>query len=248
MTRTALLLSLLLPAAPAAAQTASTAPAAPSTAAAQAPWFVDVSSPAGLAGASMQNAVWADVNGDGWQDCLTAGTKAGANEVKLFLNEEKDGRRVFRDITAESGVTAPPEGSTVPRVGSFHVFGDVDNDGDLDLFSGMYCEFEKPKAVPGTETPLKDAAGNIVYEKKDDGLRSEVFLNDGAGHFTRLKDSGVGNHAETSGSAAFVDYDKDGVLDLFVGNWYKEYGFTYVSYPSRLYRGLGGGRFEEVTE
>ncbi|HNW45449.1 MAG TPA: VCBS repeat-containing protein, partial [Elusimicrobiales bacterium] len=212
-----------------------------------APYFVNVASAAGLAGASAQNVTWADINGDGYPDAVLTGTKSGVLETKVFLNAEKDGQRVFTDFTAESGINRHPTISTGTRVGSFQIFGDVDNDGDLDVFSGMYCEFEKPKTVPGTETPLKDEAGNIVFDKPDHGLRSEILLNDGTGRFTFVKDSGVNLSSETASSAAFFDYDNDGSLDLFVGNWYKEYGISFISYPSRLYRGLGDGRFTEVT-
>ncbi|OGR96929.1 MAG: hypothetical protein A2016_05680 [Elusimicrobia bacterium GWF2_62_30] len=213
-----------------------------------APYFTDVSAEAGLAGVSVQNAVWADLNGDGYADCLTWGSGPVMN---VFLNTEKDGKRVFKDFTQESGINHNPDISTGTRVASFVIAGDVDNDGDMDLFSGLYCEFEKPKTDPADkkgETPLKDAAGNIVYEKTDNGLRSEILLNDGTGRFSVRKDNRAAFPPETASSGAFFDYDGDGVLDLFVGNWYKEYGLSYISYPSRLYKGLGGGMFSEATE
>jgi len=213
---------------------------------AAAPFFVNVASAAGLSGASAQTVTWADINGDGYPDAVITGNKTGP-ATEVFLNGEKDGQRAFVNFTKESGINRHPTISTAARVGAFQVFGDVDNDGDLDIFSGMYCEFEKPRTAPNSETPLKDEAGNIIYDKQDHGLRSEILLNDGTGRFTVLSDSGVNLSSETAASAAFFDYNNDGTLDLFVGNWYKEYGISYISYPSRLYRGLGGGRFEEVT-
>lgn len=209
-------------------------------------YFVDVASASGLSGASAQNVTWADINGDGYPDAVIAGSKNGP-ALEVFVSVEKDGGRGFVNFTAESGINRHPEISTAARVGSFLVFGDVDNDGDQDLFSGMYCEFEKPRTVTNSETPLKDEAGRIIFDKPDHGLRSEILLNDGSGRFAFLRNSGVNLSSETAASAAFFDYDKDGNLDLFVGNWYKEYGISYISYPSRLYRGLGDGRFEEVT-
>ena len=69
-----------------------------------------------------------------------------------------------------------------------------------------------------------------------------------------------------STSAAFVDYDRDGHLDLFVAN-YLDFSFAgnrrcvdpvgapdycsprvYRPVPDRLYRNLGNGRFADVTE
>ena len=46
---------------------------AAAAAAAAAPYFIDVSSEAGLAGASAQNVNWADLNGDGYADCVISG-------------------------------------------------------------------------------------------------------------------------------------------------------------------------------
>ncbi|OGS12341.1 MAG: hypothetical protein A2234_07695 [Elusimicrobia bacterium RIFOXYA2_FULL_58_8] len=209
--------------------------------------FVDISSAAGLTGASAQNVTWTDINRDNRPDAVITGNRNGP-ALEVFLNVEKDGGHGFVNFTEESGINRQPGISTGSRVGSFQIFGDVDNDGDADIFSGMYCEFEKPKTGTGSEIPLKDADGNIIFDKPDHGLRSEILLNDGAGRFTILSNSGVNLPPETAASAAFFDYDNDGNLDLFVGNWYKEYGISYISYPSRLYRGLGDGRFAEVTE
>ncbi|PIU20712.1 MAG: hypothetical protein COT18_00815 [Elusimicrobia bacterium CG08_land_8_20_14_0_20_59_10] len=210
-----------------------------------APWFKDVSAEAGLSGVSVQNAVWADLDGDGYADCITWG---GGPAMNVFLNTEKDGKRIFKDFTRESGINRHPDISTAARVANFVLAGDVDNDGDTDLFSGLYCEFEKPKTEKGGEKPLKDAAGKVIYETADNGLRSEILLNDGAGRFHVRKDNRAAFPPETTGSGAFFDYDNDGLLDLYTGSWYKEYGLSYISYPGRLFRGLGGGMFDEATE
>ena len=107
--------------------------------------------------------------------------------------------------------------------------GDVNNDGIPDLFYGRYTDL---------------SAKNFT----DDGLRSEIRIGDGRGGFRILDSSGVGRLAETTITACFVDYDRDGNLDLFVGNAYAANRITYEAYPDRLFRGLGNGRFEDVTE
>ena len=63
--------------------------------------------------------------------------------------------------------------------------GDVDNDGDMDLFSAMRCDGK-----------------NEDWE--DHGFRSAVFLNDGKGRF-RLLPGGIENRTETTCAAAFFD-------------------------------------------
>jgi hypothetical protein len=211
------------------------------------PYFVNVASVTGLGGVSAQNVYFSDLDGDGYPDAVLINTQAG-HSLSVFMNRPgRNGGRTFLDLTEESGINRSTV-SAAPRAADFVSFGDVNNDGCVDIFSGRFSEFEKPKTDPKTEKVIKDEKGNTVYEKADDGLRSEILLNDCSGHFTVLPGSGVDKHAETTAAAEFFDYDGDGVLDLFTGEWYKEYGVSYKSYPSRLYRGLGGGRFEEVTQ
>ncbi|RME71591.1 MAG: CRTAC1 family protein, partial [Planctomycetota bacterium] len=81
----------------------------------------------------------------------------------------------------------------------------------------------------------------------DDGLRSEIWLGDGKGGFRRVPEAGI-ERPETVISALFVDYDRDGRLDLFTGASYTAYGKSLEAFPDRLYRGKGDGRFVEVTK
>ena len=117
-------------------------------------------------------------------------------------------------------------------------FADIDNDGDPDLFV----------------TSVRD--GNLL------------FLNDGHGRFTNITaKAGVAGSGQHSSGAVFIDYDGDGLLDLFVtsvgrytkdqrwpdGLW-KSVGDAFAGHlhpdryeTSTLYRNLGNGRFEDAT-
>ena len=98
-------------------------------------------------------------------------------------------------------------------------------------------------------------------------LSGAVLLrNNGNGTFTDVsKESGTGNPNGWGVSATFVDYDRDGWLDLFVGN-YLNYSLkgdiqcesvtgrrdycppnSYRAQPSHLYHNRGNGTFEDVT-
>jgi len=99
------------------------------------------------------------------------------------------------------------------------------------------------------------------------GLSGSVLLhNNGNGTFTDVTaKTGVGNANGWGVSAAFVDYDRDGWLDLFVGNYllYSIAGDidclsvtgqhdycppnSYRAQPDRLYHNRGNGTFEDVT-
>jgi hypothetical protein len=90
-----------------------------------------------------------------------------------------------------------------------------------------------------------------------------LYKNNGNGTFTNItKRAKVGGGTECSVGAVWLDYDNDGLLDLYVGNYlnfdpdYKYYyapdGFpgplAYDSQPDILYHNLGDGTFEDVTE
>jgi hypothetical protein len=99
------------------------------------------------------------------------------------------------------------------------------------------------------------------------GLSGSVLLhNNGDGTFTEVtKHAGVENTGGWGVSAAFVDYDRDGWLDLFVGNYLiysvaadihclsvagqRDYcpPNSYRAQPSRLYHNRQNGTFEDVT-
>ncbi len=198
------------------------------------PCFREEGAAAGIAGVPSKRVVWADFDGDGRADLLL-------DRKRVFLNRpgKKKGERVFREVPgAIPAEVASWKGIVLP--------GDVNGDGKMDLYWGVYCDFRKPKVEGGKI--LLDSRGKPVPAVKDDGRRSCILLGDGTGKFRVLKKSGVEEPPTTVCAAAFLDYDKDGVLDLFVGNWYKAYGVSLECYSDRLYKGLGGGKFKDVTK
>ncbi|MFN8340679.1 MAG: FG-GAP-like repeat-containing protein [Cyclobacteriaceae bacterium] len=124
-----------------------------------------------------RTASWGDIDNDGDLD-LYVGSQ-GANPTvahdRLYRN---DGNDIFTSLT-----TSPvEEGGTISR-GS--TFGDIDNDGDLDLLV------------------INDAANSL-------------FINDGTGTFTKSTSTELllgANVAEIG--VAMADYDVDGFLDVY---------------------------------
>ena len=93
--------------------------------------------------------------------------------------------------------------------------------------------------------------------------RPELFRNEGGHRFTSVT-AGAGLPAWANiNTAIWLDFDRDGRLDMFLGGYYPERfnlwkladtkimpeSFEYANNGGRkyLYRNLGGGRFEEVS-
>jgi len=188
-------------------------------------FFTDVSADVGLTGRYGRRVAWGDVDGDRYPDFI--GVESGVRRGLQHLYLNRAGTR-FDEVTEASGITANREGTDAGQTAMMAVFGDVDNDGDLDLFSGSYSQ--EPSGA------------------KFNADSNELYLNDGAGKFVLAAASGLNQPWPlTTAAAAFVDYDKDGKLDLYVGNFMISYPY-YSSYASNLYRGDGAGRFTLVNE
>jgi hypothetical protein len=131
--------------------------------------------------------LWADVDNDGDADLLVANSdvlrssKYPAAPIEHSVLYRND--RNWKFSVAEGQAFATP---SYPAISA--AFGDVDNDGDLDLFLGSH-----------------------VYQV--DPRPDWLFLNDGKGHFT-LAPQTFPTHTETATGAAFADFNGDGNLDL----------------------------------
>ena len=97
--------------------------------------------------------------------------------------------------------------------------------------------------------------------------QSRLFHNNGSGTFTDVtRSAGLWGPNELSTSAAWVDYDRDGKLDLVVANYvqwspqtdiyctldgaHKSYCTpeSYKGVSARVWHNLGGGKFEDATQ
>ena len=147
-----------------------------------------------------------------------------------LLRNRGDG--TFADMTEAAGLTGAHLDFSYGVAA-----GDFDNDGFTDLF-------------------IANTGKNSLYRNKGDGTFADA--TDGSGLDRKPPDT-------LSVQAAWFDYDNDGLLDLVLSNytlWRPDidkrcasrglevycHPKTYVAVPHRLYRNLGGGRFEDVTE
>jgi len=168
----------------------------------------------------------ADVDGDGNMDLLFL-SQLGGNQLWRGLGGGK-----FENFTAQAGIALPE------RICITAAFGDIDNDGDPDLFV---------TTVRG---------GNVLFE------------NLGGGKFRDISQAAGVAYVGHSSGAVFFDYDRDGLLDLFVtnvgrytnddrgrGGYYVGLrdAFSGHLHPDRteasiLYHNLGGQKFADVSQ
>ena len=190
--------------------------------------FTDVTEEVGLKGITGVRASAADLNGDGWPDLVVHGSgnvrdTAPGYMRRVLIND----RGKFVDVTDASGFRDGRDGARVGRLSHSAVFADADNDGDIDILSGVYHD--------GTAKP--PASGD----------RTEVFLNDGKARFTLAPESALQQKALPTAGVSFVDYDRDGIVDLFVSTWYDPDPDSIEGAGNYLYRGTGGGQYADVS-
>ncbi len=187
-------------------------------------WFPNVASEVGVDTFNLSGGVVADdFDGDGDIDLLTTSFDTRA-EPHFFRNQ---GDGTFQDDTESAGLRGFHGGLQL-------IHGDVDNDGDLDVFV---------------------TRGAWLYERGRHP--NSLLLNDGRARFRDATfAAGLGDLHLPTQAAAFADYDNDGDLDLFVGNEHGtdpdrvlgiEAGNESFDAPSQLFQNQGSGTFVDVA-
>jgi hypothetical protein len=163
----------------------------------------------------------ADYDNDGLPDLFIAGV--GQN----FLYRNRGGG-VFEDVTAKAGMGKTGDWSV--SAGWF----DFDADGFLDLFVVNYVEWNPEKDPPCTTGGVRTYCHPRYYT----GLPNRLYRNNGDGTFTDVsRVSGIAAHVGKGMGLAFLDFDGDGRLDVFVAN---------DTVPNFLFRNEGNGQFREM--
>lgn len=92
-----------------------------------------------------------------------------------------------------------------------------------------------------------DADGDPDVLLASDFKTSKVFVNNGDATFSNTTDRDVVIDRNGMGNSV-GDYDNDGDMDWFVTSIFEDLDDPDANYGNRLYRNLGDGTFEDVTE
>jgi len=190
-----------------------------------------------------------DLDGDGDLDAVLGSGWGFPADNKVLLN---DGGGSFATL---SNIIPPPDSA----VGDL-TFGDVDGDGDLDLFVGISSSSDRlylndgmglfthasgnlpPSADITQAVVLADLDGDgdldaVTGNSGNNGEQSRLYLNDGSGIFTDATSQLPPGLWQTWDVVA-GDVDGDGDTDLFLGN---------AGQQDRLYLNDGAGVFSDAT-
>ena len=175
----------------------------------------------------------ADIDGDRWPDIYTSLASKlredpgePQNLYKLLKNIKGES---FEDVTFSSGLFADKSG-TNGLASTYVVFADMNNDGYQDAFNVVYVD--------------NDTLSNESFQED----YSRVYLNKGDGTFKYVGGNFILSDMYSAiAGAAFLDYDRDGVIDLFIGRQYNSYGSLASCEQDTLMKGLGNGGFENIV-
>lgn len=175
--------------------------------------FLDATADLGLAGAdnlgiNAARLCFADLNADGRPDVMIR----TAEKYRIFLHTldaAKPCGFFYSEVLAETNLPKPAGGDSL-------VFADIDNDSLADAILTRSLDINNEKYSPPTDQPTESA----------------WLKGNGDGTFGLVHP--LGSKKATTACIAVGDVDRDGRLDLYLGNWYTSYGKSNEAFINDL--------------
>ena len=188
-----------------------------------------------------------DYDNDGDLDVLILSQK----NFRMALYRNNHPTPSFTDVTVQAGLFNRGQS----RVANFI---DLDNDGwkDLVVLNDMRCDAPNcPQAAPVEPVVLRSVGAQPLPSEQgpfygQQHAPSSIYRNNGDGSFSDMTpDSGFDPTGYVIGGLGFVDFDRDGRMDIYVTTWggLQAAGFTYMEGYNRLYWNQGNFKFKDAT-
>jgi Tol biopolymer transport system component len=214
-------------------------------------WFVSIEEGELVTDGNLSRGVaWGDFDGDGYPDLAVANT---ISQPEFLYRNDGDGtftQLVENAITLAAGWT---EGVA---------WVDVDDDGDLDLFTtnngqpnglfrndgeGGFDSVDAGELTADTTSSTMscwadyDGDGDLdVFVVNRDGEDDALYRNEGGSSFKRIDGNAATSNGGQGRACGAADADGDGDFDLYVGNGRRQRNYYY--------RNEGDWRFTEITD
>ena len=188
--------------------------------------FTEISNLAGVDLRAWANAcAWGDYDNDGWLDLFVS--CFGRN---FLYHNNGDG--TFDEVGQKTGI------STYENYWAGIAWGDYNQDGNLDIYVCGYVDYQS-SASKSTALQYNAEVPTSINPSSFKPIGNLLFLNNGNGTFTEVAEkAGVLNKNGRSLTAAWCDFDDDGLPDLYVANDVSD---------NALFRNNGDGTFDDVS-
>lgn len=188
--------------------------------------FVDVTDEAGVGDTRHGlGATVGDYNNDGYPDLYVS----NLGENVLYRN---NGDGSFTDVSVRSGTAV----ADPVRTGAGVCFLDIENDGDLDLFVANYLKFSPDQPMVHMYRGRRIYVGPERYPPYPNTL----LRNNGDETFTDVsEESGIAAHPGWGMGIVCGDFDRDGAVDVFVGNDGGPGNFVFMNDGQGVFQEMG---------
>ncbi|MBC7771306.1 MAG: CRTAC1 family protein [Pyrinomonadaceae bacterium] len=170
--------------------------------------FIDATDELGIGAINSTRLCFADVNSDGRTDVVIRTSDA----YRIFLHTlDAASKHGFKYVEL-----LDPSGLPKPRDGDCMVFADIDNDATTDAILTRYLDINNEKFKAPEDQPTQTA----WIKGNGDGTFTETYP--------------ITTKQATTACIAVGDVDRDGRLDLYLGNWYTRYGVNNEAFTNDL--------------